>query len=135
MREDGSLVRALSGAGRGAGDAWPARGKGAGGGLRRVEAGGRSAEPFFQYGGEPQTPGDAGEYQCDVFGAEAAHEGDESFAGGALLCGGGDFLAKVDQFADETEQACGVGGRSGGSRVLGRIGGVGCRCGWRRGGH
>ena len=81
-----------------------------GGGARRVQTGGLSAEPFFQFGGKPQAAGDAGEHQRDAFGAEAERDGEEGVTGGTLLHGGRDFVAEADQFADEAEQARGVRG-------------------------
>ena len=105
-----------------------------GGGARRIQTGGLSAEPFFQFGGKPQAPGDAGEHQRDAFGAEAERDGEEGVTGGTLLHGGGDFVAEADQFADEAEQARGVGGRDGCPVRVG-IGGLGWLGEVGRGGH
>ena len=109
--------------GCGAGGASLARRQCTGGGARRVQTGGLSAEPFFQFGGKPQASGDAGEHQRDAFGAEADRDGEEGVTGGTLLHGGGDFVAEINQFADEAEQARSVGGRDG-CPVLVGIGGL-----------
>ncbi len=63
--------------------------------------------------------------------AEAHREEDKGFAGGALLGGGGQFLAEVDQFVKEAEHTGGAGG----GPVLARVGGLGWLGGGRRGGH
>lgn len=76
-----------------------------------MQTGGGSTESFFQYRGQPQASGDAGEDQRGAFGAEVHGEEDKRVAGGALLGGGGQFLAEVDQFVEETEKAGGAGGR------------------------
>lgn len=81
-----------------------------GGGMRRVQTGGGSSEPFFQCGGKPQASGNAGEHERGAFGAEAHGEEDERLASGALLRGGGELLAEVDEFVEEAEQAGGTGG-------------------------
>ena len=116
---------------RGAGGAWLARRQCIGSGTRRVQTGWLSAEPFFQYRRKPQAAGDAGEDQRGAFGAEVHREEDKCLAGGTLLGGGGHFLAEVDQFVEEAEQAGGAGG----GPVLVRIGGLGWLGGVGRGGH
>ena len=60
-------------------------------------------ESAFKRVGEEQPTGDAGEDQRDVTGAEGQGDGGEVDVGGALLEGGGEFLAVVDELAQAEE--------------------------------
>ena len=82
---------------------------------RRVQAVGVAEEPRFERVGAVQAAGDACEDPRDIGGAEAGYDG-AGVGEGAPADRGGEFLAVVDQLADEAEQvgrAAGLGGRIG----------------------
>jgi hypothetical protein len=97
------------------------------GGGRRLEvpaALGALAQPGFQGGGATQAVGDAGEDDGEVGGAEGYGEQGEARGGGALLGGGGELAAEVDQAADDAKDAADAGGHGwGGPRRIGVFGG------------
>ena len=107
--------------------AWGARlmrGGHAGGRWRQVPAAcGALAEPGFQGRGAAQAGGNAGEDDRDIGGAEGSGEEGEAGGGGALLDGGGELFAVVDQPAEDAEDATDAGGHDGGGP--GWIGGHG----------
>jgi hypothetical protein len=76
---------------------------------RRVQAVGVAEEPRFERIGAVQAAGDAREDQRDIGGAEAGYDG-AGVGEGALPDRGGEFLAVVDELADEAEQIGWVGG-------------------------
>src|SRR5215472_4628069 len=89
---------------------------------RRIRAVGVLHEPRLERLGAEQAEGDARQDQPDVAGAEGA--GGDSEVGGdaALLQRGGEFLAVVDEPADQPEQAPEAALRILGRRGYGRVG-------------
>jgi hypothetical protein len=94
-------------------------------------------EAGFEPGGEAQAAGDAGEDERDVDGVVEVGETVGGHAGAALLQDLGDFVAEMDELADDVEQTGGAGGvfRAGGGLVLGGTGVVGGVGGLEGGGH
>jgi hypothetical protein len=90
----------------------------------RVQAGGVVQDLVFECLGTKQAACDTREDARDVDGAEAAYEGEVSgFA--TLAERGGEFLAVVNQLADEAEETAGAGEAGGGC-----WGGDGAGHGW-----
>ena len=78
------------------------------------------AKPGFQCRGAAQAIGDAGEDDGEIGGAEGPGEQGEARGRGALLNRAGEFLAVIDQFADQAEDAADAAGDVGaGPRWLG----------------
>jgi hypothetical protein len=74
-------------------------------GLRScVKTRGVADDACFERLGAQQAGSDAGEDQCDVASAEATRVGGE-IGGAVLLQRGGEFLAVIDELADEVQQA------------------------------
>jgi hypothetical protein len=86
--------------------------------VARIRVGSRRQlhDPGFERAGAQQATGDAREDQPDVARAKGKRDGGE-VVGGALLKGGGEFLAVIDELAhqvDEAPEAAGfVAGRDG----------------------
>jgi hypothetical protein len=119
----------------------PAFGGGARARRRGVRAVAAADEPRFERCGAQQRPGDVGEDQPDIGGAEVSRDDDEVFGrgGGALLQRSGESLAVVDELAEDAEEAAGAAGclRVGDRPILLGIGeaawaGDGWRCGHER---
>ena len=85
----------------------------------RVKPGGAVNEPGFECVGPVQATGDAREDQRNIAGTEAARGEGEDGGGVALLDGGCELLAVVDQPADEVKEAPEAAGfvRAGRNRI------------------
>ncbi len=75
-----------------------------------VQVGGVVEDLVLERLGAQQAAGDAREDARDVTGAEGAHDGGEVHGFAVLGERGGEFLAIVDQLADEAKEAAGAGG-------------------------
>ena len=86
---------------------------------RRVQAVGVAEEPRFERVGAVQASGNACEDQCRIGGAEAGYHG-AGVGEGAPPDRGGEFLAVVDQLADEVDEPRRAAGLGGWIRGVGR---------------
>src|SRR6185437_7781910 len=116
-RRGSAASLSLAAAGR---RAWRTLGRRTRGPGWHVWAGGQRGDPGLERAGAQQALGDAREDQADVARTEGAGDEAEVGAGGALLEGGGEFLAVVDELADEAEEAAEAGGP-----IVAEHGGVG----------
>jgi hypothetical protein len=82
-----------------------ARGRGATGRGLRVQTDGVADEPFFERVGAVQALGDARDDPREVAGAEAACAGVGVDGAAGVLERGSEFLAVIDELADEREEA------------------------------
>ena len=113
----GRGARPASRAGRAAGGCAAGRGRGTGRSRGNVQTFGTLNDPCFESAGQMQTAGDAAEDQRKIVATEGA-PGKNRVAGDALADRVGEFLAVIDEFADQVEQAA----RAAGSVRAGRWG-------------